>query len=64
MRPPAGWRPPVVVQSPPPRALPPQDLAGLEEEEQRARTITYGVAMVAGAIILVLLLVLCGRALF
>jgi hypothetical protein len=52
------------VQAPPPRALPAQDLPRLEESEQRARTLTYGIAMVAGAIMIVLMLVLCGRALF
>jgi hypothetical protein len=62
--PPLGWRPPVVVQPPPPRALPEQDLAGLDDAEQQARTITYGVAMIAGAIMIVLMLVLCGRELF
>jgi hypothetical protein len=62
-RPPTGWRPPLVVQAPPPRALPAQDLPRLDEAEQRARTLTYGIAMVAGAIMIVLVLVLCGRAL-
>jgi hypothetical protein len=62
--PPAGWRPPLVVQAPPPRALPFQDLPRLAEAEQRARTVTYGIAMVSGAIMIVLMLVLCGRALF
>lgn len=62
--PPAGWRPPLVVQAPPPRALPPQDLPHLDDAEQRARTLTYGVAMISGAIMIVLMLVLCGRALF
>jgi hypothetical protein len=36
----------------------------LEEAEQRARTLTYGIAMVTGAIMLMLMLVLCGQALF
>jgi hypothetical protein len=62
--PPLGWRPPVVVQPPPPRALPEQDLAGLDDAEQQARTLTFGVGMIAGAIMIVLMLVLCGRALF
>jgi hypothetical protein len=53
-----------VVQVPPPRALPPQDLPRLDEAEQQARTLSYGIAMVSGAIIIVLMLVLCGRALF
>jgi hypothetical protein len=62
--PPSGWHPPVVMQFPPPRSLPPQDLARLDETEQQARTISYGVAMVTGAIMILLVLVLCGRALF
>jgi hypothetical protein len=52
------------MQFPPPRSLPAQDLPTLEAAEQQARTITYGIAMVTGAIMLVLMLVLCGRALF
>jgi hypothetical protein len=52
------------VALPPPRALPAQDLPRLDESEQRARTVTYGIAMVTGAIMIVLVLVLCGRALF
>jgi hypothetical protein len=53
-----------MVRFPPPRTLPPQDETGLDEAEQQARTISYGVAMVTGAIMIVLMLVLCGRALF
>jgi hypothetical protein len=62
--PPAGWRPPTVVKFPPPRALPPQDGSRLDEAEQQARTISYGVAMITGAIMILLILVLCWRALF
>jgi hypothetical protein len=62
--PPPGWRPRVLIQPPPPHELPAQDLAAIDAEEREARTITYGVGLVAGAILLVLLLVLCGRALF
>ncbi|GII21275.1 hypothetical protein [Planosporangium mesophilum] len=62
--PPAGWRPPLVVQAPPPRSLPPQDPLGLDQAEGRARTLTFGIAMVSGAVMVVLVLVLCGRALF
>ena len=36
----------------------------IDAEEREARTITYGIGLVAGAILLVLLLILCGRALF
>ena len=54
----------MVVKPPAPRALPPQDLLRLDTEEQAARTLTYGIGKVAGAIMLVLLLILCGRTLF
>jgi hypothetical protein len=43
--------------------MPPQDLAAIDLAEQQGRTITYGIAMVTGAIMLVLMLILCGRAL-
>ncbi|HEX8628811.1 MAG TPA: translation initiation factor 2 [Catenuloplanes sp.] len=62
--PPPGWRPPFVVQPTPPRRLPAQDLDDLDEAERSARTITYGVGMIAGAIMLVLLCLLCSRVLF
>jgi hypothetical protein len=62
--PPAGWSPPQVVQPAPPRSLPRQDHAAIDEDEARARTLTRGLAMVAGALLLVLLCSLCGRALF
>jgi hypothetical protein len=63
MPPPPGWQPRMLVQVPPPRPLPPQDVTALDSEERQARTITYGAGMVAGAILLVVLFVLCGRAL-
>ncbi|MFG3703656.1 hypothetical protein ACGF7U_02815 [Micromonospora sp. NPDC047670] len=62
--PPAGWRPPVHLRPPPPRRLPPQDMAGLDAAEQRAQRLTYGVGAVAGAVLLVLVCVLCSRLLF
>jgi len=61
--PPPGWRTPVVVNPPTPRSLPTQDSAALDAQERSARTITYGIAMIAGAVLLVLILVLCGQAL-
>jgi hypothetical protein len=61
--PPPGWKPRTLIQVPPPRDLPPQDLPAIEEEEQQARTITYGVGMIAGTIVLIVLFILCGRAL-
>lgn len=62
--PPRGWRPPVVMQPPTPRQLPHQDAAGIEEEERSARTLTYGIGMIAGAILMVVICLLCSRALF
>ncbi|MEN3612033.1 translation initiation factor 2 [Plantactinospora sp. ZYX-F-223] len=62
--PPPGWRPPLHVQPAPPRALPAQDHAALDAEEGSARTLTYGVGLVGGAVVLVLMCLLCSRALF
>jgi hypothetical protein len=62
--PPTGWRPPHVIQPAPPRRLPEQDHAAIDEDEARARTLTRGLAMVAGALLLVVLCSLCGRTLF
>ena len=59
--PPPNWRPRLIVQPEPPRMLPPQDLAALDAQEREERTITYGIGMIAGAVLLVVLLVLCGR---
>jgi len=61
--PPRDWQPRVLVQAEPPRALPPQDLAALDTQEREARTVTYGIGMVSGAVLLIVLLVLCGRVL-
>jgi hypothetical protein len=62
--PPAGWRPPMEVRPAPPRELPPQDHTALDNEEQSARTITYGIGMVAGAILLIVVCALCSRVVF
>jgi hypothetical protein len=62
--PPPDWRPRTLIQVPSPRPLPAQDDARLDAEEKAARTTTYGVGMVAGAVLLIVLFVLCGRALF
>ena len=62
--PPPDWRPQTVVQVPPPRELPRQDSAAIDDEEKQARTLTYGIGMVAGAILLIVLIVVCGRVLF
>ncbi|MFS8479342.1 MAG: translation initiation factor 2 [Micromonosporaceae bacterium] len=62
--PPPGWRPEFVVEPPPPRTLPPQDHGALDVQEAAARTVTYGVGLVAGAIMLLALCALFARALF
>jgi hypothetical protein len=59
-----GWRPPVYVQPAPPRPLPAQDIPAIEAEEAGARTLTYGVGLIAGAILLVVMCLLCSRLLF
>jgi hypothetical protein len=58
------WRPPVVAQPPPPRSMPGQNMDALDESEGAARTVTYGVGLVAGAIALILMCLLCARAIF
>lgn len=62
--PPRGWQPPVVMQPPAPRELPQQDTAGIEEDERSARTLTYGIGMIAGAVLVVVMCLLCSRVLF
>ncbi|MFY1689737.1 hypothetical protein [Plantactinospora sp. WMMB782] len=62
--PPPGWRPPLHVQPAPPRPLPAQDHVALDAEEGSARTLTYGIGMLGGAVVLILLCLLCSRALF
>ncbi|MGA5301463.1 translation initiation factor 2 [Nucisporomicrobium flavum] len=58
------WRPPTVSQPPPPRSMPAQDIDALDESEGSARTVTYGVGLVAGAVALILMCLLCARAIF
>ncbi|WP_091602567.1 hypothetical protein [Micromonospora mirobrigensis] len=60
--PPPGWRPPVHIQGTPPRRLPPQDMAALDADEQRAQRVTWGMGAVTGVVLLVLLCLLCSRA--
>jgi hypothetical protein len=62
--PPPHWRPPTIAQAPPPRALPPQNMEALDDAEGSARTVTYGIGMVAGAIALILMCLLCARVIF
>jgi hypothetical protein len=63
-RPSPQWRPPTIAQPPPPRALPPQDMDALDDAEGSARTVTYGIGMVAGAIALILMCLLCAHVIF
>lgn len=53
-----------MVQVPAARSLPGQDHNVLDAEERSARTLTYGIGLVAGAIMIVLFCALCGRVLF
>ena len=53
-----------MAQPPPPRTMPHQDMDALDEAEGSARTVTYGVGLVAGAIALILMCLLCARAIF
>jgi hypothetical protein len=62
--PPPTWRPPLVNEPPAPRQLPIQDHERLDIEEQAAHTLSQGIGMVVGAIALVLVLILCARAVF
>jgi hypothetical protein len=62
--PPSGWRPPRVFQLAEPRRLPAQDHARIDEEEARARTLTLGVGIVVGAVLLVTMCALCARLVF
>jgi hypothetical protein len=62
--PPPDWRPHVVHQSLPPRHLPSQDLDALDNEEASARTLTYGIAMIAAAVLVIVTCLLCSRVLF
>lgn len=62
--PPPGWRPPVHVQPAPPRPLPAQDIPTLEAQEASARTLTYGIGLITGAVLLVVMCLLCSRLLF
>lgn len=62
--PPAGWRPPLVLMPLPPRELPVQDHTRVDREEQAAAIFTKGVGIIAGAVIVALLLLFCGRVIF
>jgi len=44
--------------------LAPQDIDKIEAKEKDARTLTYGVGLVAAAVLVVLSCLLCSRVLF
>jgi hypothetical protein len=44
--------------------MPAQDLDALAEAEGSARTVTYGVGLVAGAIAVIIMCLLCARIIF
>jgi len=62
--PPSGWRPPRVVAPADPRHLPRQDHNRIDDDEARARTLTNGVGILVGAILVIALCALCARAFF
>jgi hypothetical protein len=62
--PPTGWRPVRIVEPAPPRTLPPQNHAAIDADEARARELTRTFGIVAAVGLAVLLLLLCGRAIF
>ncbi len=62
--PPAGWRPPQVVNPPAPRRLPPQDHAGIDAAEASARDLTRTVGIIAAVILVFIVMLLCGRLIF
>jgi hypothetical protein len=54
----------VHIEPPAPRMLAPQDLDAINAGEKNARTVTYGIGLVAGAVFLVVSCLLCARVLF
>jgi hypothetical protein len=44
--------------------MPAQNMDAINDEEGSARTVTFGVGLVAGAIGLILMCLLCARAIF
>ena len=62
--PPPGWRPVHIVEPAAPRALPAQDHAAIDAAEEQAQSVTRTFGLVAGVAIVVLVVLLCGRAIF
>jgi len=44
--------------------MPAQNMDSLDEAERSARTVTLGVGLVVGAVALILMVLLCARAIF
>jgi hypothetical protein len=51
----------VLYQTQPARQLPPQAHDQIDADEAQARLVTYGISIAAGAILILLLFVLCAR---
>ncbi|SCF37768.1 hypothetical protein GA0074695_6305 [Micromonospora viridifaciens] len=49
------------VQPAPPRQLPPQDMTAMDQAEQQAQRLTYGIGAVAGVVLVILMCLLCSR---
>jgi hypothetical protein len=64
MSPAINWQPQRIVLPPPPRILPEQDHETIDADEARARTLTYGIGILAAVVGTLLLCALCGRLLF
>ena len=62
--PPSGWRPIHIVEPAAPRNLPVQDHDAIDADEARARAMTYGIGVLAGVALVILLCAVCGRAIF
>ncbi|SCE83133.1 hypothetical protein [Micromonospora terminaliae] len=52
------------VQPTPPRRLPPQDMAAMDQAEGQAQRLTYGIGAVVGVVLVLLTCLLCSRLLF
>ena len=59
--PPPGWKVPEVVATAPPRQLPKQNQTAIDAAESRARTFSQGLAVLAGALLFVVFVVLMVR---
>ena len=58
------WQPKVLVRTPEARRLPAQNQDALDEIDRNNAALTRGIGLVAGAIGLILLFIVCGRLVF